>query len=246
MLRPFLGNLHCVNQCQVPVNIEPWARQQPLRASVNSFGYGGANAHVIIESARDYLLTHGYGSAHATRISSLAVEPIQMAVTASEATCNGVANGINGIDAKEGDRARVFTLSAFDQGAGKGWVAALCEYLKQRRHIADNDFLDSLAYTLNERRTVHPWKATVVARSVDDLITRLDEVNFVNISPKQKLGFVFTGQGAQWCGMGKELITAFPRFRKSLVACAAALERVGAPFNLLGMSFSRNKYKGID
>nr|A0A348HAX6.1 RecName: Full=Highly reducing polyketide synthase phiA; Short=HR-PKS phiA; AltName: Full=Phomoidride biosynthesis cluster protein A [fungal sp. ATCC 74256]BBG28498.1 putative polyketide synthase [fungal sp. ATCC 74256] len=232
---------------RVPIAIEPWSRPKPLRASVNSFGYGGANAHVIIESARDYLLSHGYDPSQAIRKSSLAVAPIQRAIAQCGPTrsgddgienglsksVNGNINGVNGIDAHEEDRARVFTLSAFDQAAGKGWVAALTEYLKQRRHIADEAFLDSLTYTLNERRTIHPWKATVIARSVDDLCVRLEGVHFVNVNPKQNLGFVFTGQGAQWCGMGKELIAIYPRFRKSLVACAAALERLGAPFDLL-------------
>jgi acyl transferase domain-containing protein len=74
----------------------------------------------------------------------------------------------------------------------------------------------------------------IKARSLDDLVANLQEgVHFANVSPKQKLGFVFTGQGVQYAQMGLELIDAYPRFRKSLVACAAALEQQGAPFDLL-------------
>ncbi|KAF1835370.1 hypothetical protein BDW02DRAFT_290387 [Decorospora gaudefroyi] len=36
---------------RVPTEAMPWPQDKPLRASINNFGYGGANAHVILESA---------------------------------------------------------------------------------------------------------------------------------------------------------------------------------------------------
>lgn len=39
----------------VPCEVLPWPENQPLRASVNSFGIGGANAHCIIESIDQFL-----------------------------------------------------------------------------------------------------------------------------------------------------------------------------------------------
>ena len=35
----------------VPTSLIPWPEDKPLRASINNFGYGGANSHVIIEAA---------------------------------------------------------------------------------------------------------------------------------------------------------------------------------------------------
>ncbi|KAI6355345.1 copper-binding transcription factor [Pyricularia grisea] len=46
-VQPFYGNL------EIPTRLMDWPEPepgQPLRASVNSFGFGGANAHVILES----------------------------------------------------------------------------------------------------------------------------------------------------------------------------------------------------
>ena len=46
-IKPFYGNL------QIPSDARPWpavSAGQPRRASVNSFGFGGTNAHVILES----------------------------------------------------------------------------------------------------------------------------------------------------------------------------------------------------
>lgn len=36
---------------QVPTQCVPWPRDHPKRASINNFGFGGANAHVIIDVA---------------------------------------------------------------------------------------------------------------------------------------------------------------------------------------------------
>ncbi len=39
----------------VPTELTPWPTQGLRRASINSFGYGGSNAHLIIDDALNYL-----------------------------------------------------------------------------------------------------------------------------------------------------------------------------------------------
>ncbi|KAJ6189933.1 hypothetical protein N7519_004841 [Penicillium mononematosum] len=222
---------------RVPITVEPWTCSSPRRVSVNSFGYGGANVHAILESAKDFLHARGFDPNVSTRRSAFAVRAIQEALQLGPTNGHSVANGHsftsgNGILAQS-TPTMLFALSAFDPTAGEAWAGKLVEYVTQRQSVPDAAFLRSLAFTLSNRRTIHSWKAVVAASSSWELISQLKKAQFVNIPPRRNLGFVFTGQGAQWCGMGKELINAFPRFQESLQRCGEALVRLGAPFDVL-------------
>ena len=49
-----------------------------------------------------------------------------------------------------------------------------------------------------------------------------------------RLGFVFTGQGAQWFAMGRELLDAYPTFRATLLEAERYLIELGATWSLTG------------
>lgn len=170
-------------------------------------------------------------------------------------TTNGISNGhtkdyINGFGDSEmsrlsSDRAgtnstptRLFILSSFDEAAGKQQAESLGTYLRHRSSQTDSKFLDNLAYTLNERRSNFPWKAAIPARSVSELAERLEDHDFklFKASKKPILGFVFTGQGAQWSGMGRELIDLYPIFRESITKASYYLNSIGASWNLIGIT----------
>jgi acyl transferase domain-containing protein len=87
--------------------------------------------------------------------------------------------------------------------------------------------LPDLAYTLSERRSRHFHRAFVVADS-----TNLDEGAFV-FGKKgvhiPKIGFVFTGQGAQWSQMGKSFIETFPAAKALLKRLDDVLQTLPKP-----------------
>ncbi len=136
---------------------------------------------------------------------------------------------------------RLFVWSSNEQ-SGIDRVANLHkDYLTSKlksQELRDDDketLLQRLSLTLAARRSVHPWKAFAVASSIEDLI---QELTYPPTKPKRaskapKLGFIFTGQGAQWHAMGRELCT-HQVFQQSLEAASAYLVSIGAGWSLLG------------
>ena len=222
-----MSNSTCVNSVyiyftlhKVPTSVQPWPAEIIHRASINSFGFGGSNAHVIIDDACGYLSSHGLTGAYK-----------------QAGQQSGKANGFAEQDTAEANRKdRVFVLSAFDNGSAKRQVEKLCVYLGSRQGNDSAQFLDDLAFTLCERRSALPWKAAFHAPSLPRLAEVLsgETLKFTK-EPKAKiLGFVFTGQGAQWYAMGRELINRYPIFRKSLVLADKIIKKLRAPWSLLG------------
>ncbi|OJJ48578.1 hypothetical protein ASPZODRAFT_1626836 [Penicilliopsis zonata CBS 506.65] len=219
---------------KVPTVPEPWSNDNGIRrASINSFGYGGTNVHCILEEAEGYLRSRG-------------IPPAQLrpptVLSHKESLVPGAVNG-HGSLCREGvlqedisESARVFVLSSFDETSGKAWAKRLADYLESLPRYKDG-FIDDLAYLLSERRTRHLWRAAFVASSRDQLVQALkaDTVKFTKSNPERPLlGFVFTGQGAQWHAMGRELIDIYPVFDHSICRAARHLQKLGAAWDLKG------------
>ena len=209
--------------------IEKWGVGGIRRASINSFGYGGTNAHAIIDDALHYLQARSLPTLH-RKIPSLLSESLKPAISHVNGDTVAVEDALLG--------KKLFTISAFDEKAGKQQAKNIASYLEERQDIASGKLLDDLAFTLNERRTVFPWKAAVSARSIDDLISLLkdEDLEFSKSSKPSTVAFVFTGQGAQWHAMGRQLFTAYPVYRKSIEQSSTHLQAIGAPWDLLGMA----------
>jgi acyl transferase domain-containing protein len=93
--------------------------------------------------------------------------------------------------------------------------------------------LDDLAFTLNERRSTFTWKVALVASTIEDLTQSLAQnIKARSAVRRPRVGFVFTGQGAQWAGMGKELLEAYPVFRNSVLEIDTYLDAIGSPFSV--------------
>lgn len=140
-------------------------------------------------------------------------------------------------------RVRLYLLSCFDQKGGRSQAKSLSEYLVDRLHGAEDRFLDDLAYTLGERRSQFDYKAVIAANSVPQLIERLDDesLKFKGPSGKKALAYIFTGQGAQWYAMGRELMGTYPIFYKTLVRANECMNTLGAPWDLIGKAISSQR-----
>lgn len=78
--------------------------------------------------------------------------------------------------------------------------------------------VQQLAQAAAAHRTAFEWRTGVVARSTDELNRRLGEIAAGTGRPTRalrgdaSLGFVYSGHGSQWEGMGRELLHSCPAF----------------------------------
>ncbi|PVH89083.1 putative polyketide synthase [Cadophora sp. DSE1049] len=238
-------NIHLEKwKLKVPTSPIPWKSEGSLRASINSFGYGGTNAHVILDDSKSYLMSHNLEGFVRTTSSPFPVElPTRNGDHSRDGDVkidpwNSVHKNSNGFSeqgvAQAEPRRRLFTLTANDESSGNQYAKNLAEYLEGVQTPVGEDWLDDLAFTLNERRSIFPWKAAVSATSTTELQHVLrSESRFSKVPRFPVVGFVFTGQGAQWYAMGRELIVRHPVFRQTLQRATVYLRSVGAPWSLI-------------
>ncbi|KAJ4865372.1 KR domain-containing protein [Trichoderma breve] len=181
---------------KVPTSIRPWPRHKRY-ISVNSFGFGGSNAHVVMEKVPFSLIDSPYDTQN--------VIP------------------------------RLFVLSAHDEGAAKRVVEKLGIYIEQHPEVFQKRLGRDMAYTLGERRSHLQWRIAITASSCSELANALNGVGATPMvaSKEPKVAFVYTGQGAQWAGMGKELMESHPIFANTISTCSDYLQEIGAEFSLL-------------
>ena len=148
-------------------------------------------------------------------------------------------NGVTDLNCQPSPKAspKLFVWSSSDEAGLKRQAASYHRHLSTVIDDASETYLADLAYTLASRRSILPWKSFLVADSVQDLEHKLLEGNLraVRSTRAPAIGFVFTGQGAQWPTMGQELLI-FDVFRKSLQEASRYLQSIGCPWDLIGKS----------
>ncbi|TVY85582.1 Reducing polyketide synthase [Lachnellula suecica] len=183
----------------------PWPRGKKY-ASINNFGFGGTNAHAVMEKAP-----------------ALPKQPVIKGTNDTQAT------------GTQAPAQRIFVLSAHDKPSLEAQMHLLTIYLEQRPEVFQNSLLSNLAYTLGQRRSILPYKVAIPARNSGELIPELaaPTIKPVRSTEEPRIGFAFTGQGAQWHAMGRELLDAYPVFASTMEKFDRCLLDLGADFSLL-------------
>ncbi len=165
----------------------PWPRTDKKRyAGISAFGFGGTNAHMILEEA-----------------------PLPESKP------------------EVSDReAHVFSYSSRNHAALKEFAERLISYLEEH----SNANVADICYSLNTGRARFAHRLSFVVKNLDELKAKLtafkenqeDKALFANVVEKKsdiKTAFLFTGQGAQYPQMGKELYDSQPVFRTAIDRC---------------------------
>lgn len=103
-------------------------------------------------------------------------------------------------------------------------------------------YMDKLAYTLDHRRSSLPWKSFALVDSASKLTRIKDLISRpIRSSEDLSIGFIFTGQGAVYNGMGVALL-GYPVFRDTLKSFDRELMRLGCEWSVFGKSLMQTHH----
>ena len=128
---------------------------------------------------------------------------------------------------------KLLIFSAADEDGIKRMTNKYVDYWS-RLHLGginlEYTYLANLAFTLASRRSILAWRSFSVAQSFSDL-SEIETSNAKPIRPTRlpRLSFIFTGQGSQWAGMGKELLSDYPSFQDDIRAMDKTLAHCPHP-----------------
>nr|AZF85946.1 type I polyketide synthase [Catenulispora sp.] len=182
------------------------ADQRPRRAGVSAFGISGTNAHVILEQAPAEQVA-GVGDADGdgelgaeaavTAPVAVAPEPVELPVVP-------------------------WVVSARSETGLAGQVARLRAF-----GLASDTSPEAIGSSLLTTRAALEYRAVVVGTDRDALLSGLADAGSWITGRASSVGrtaFLFTGQGSQWSGMGRELYAAYPVFAEALDEVCAHLD----------------------
>lgn len=188
----------------MPLSLLQWPINQVRRASINSFGYGGTNAHVIIDEPQRYLASH---ATHYHEITNHLIDSNRSLPSASATdTLNGdwVKIGQSGdLFVEKRDESnppkRHLLVLTHDNDEGVVRMATDLKGYLSKSHCDHSKILENLAYTLSLRRSKLSFRAAVSATSINDLLVSFDSIAKGLIRPQMyledpKICFVFTGK----------------------------------------------------
>lgn len=198
---------------------QPWpdTAGQPRRALVNSFGFGGTNANVVLEQAPS-----PRSSAADARRSHSALHVLPLGAR-SESALKELAARYRDLLSTKPDTRSV---------SNQGMQPALQDICRSAGMHREHGKLRLAATGSN---------AGEIAASLERFIAGEADNNCITCGPSAdtppRLCFVYSGMGTQWLRMGESLYRSEPVFRATLDRCSAALERL-AGWSLSALLYS--------
>ena len=256
---------------RLPVRVasepEAWPRREgrPARAGISSFGFSGTNAHVLVEE-------HGSVAVAGPRHSGESRNPV--AGGAGPAVAVGWPEGASEFRPAKGSAGvtgarerRLLALSGRTEEALHALAGRYVEWLEERAELltpvegggegpSGRELLADMAWTAGVGRSHHGCRAGLTFLKAEELREKLAELaggseagsgvsTARGTGGAPKVGFLFTGQGSQWPGMGRELYEQEPVFRAVLDRCEQEVKRLRGE-SLLEVMFEAGQGPELD
>ncbi|MEV7728898.1 amino acid adenylation domain-containing protein [Streptomyces sp. NPDC087917] len=202
----------------IPDRLIPWpAHRGPARAGVNSFGFGGTNAHVLLEAAPEQ------AAPEQAALDQAAPDQAAPDQTAPEPGTPAPIPAVH-------PSLRVLPLSAHDAAVLPELAAAVrAELAGAPDPYTAPVSLPDLAHSLAHHRQHHDVRLSVVYGTREELDGALAAYGRGEEHPRVQSGrtregqhadpvWVFTGMGPQWWAMGRELFETSPTYREAVEA----------------------------
>ncbi|WP_292877327.1 non-ribosomal peptide synthetase/type I polyketide synthase [Nostoc sp. NMS1] len=178
----------------IPTQRQKWPQQHQQRlASISSFGFGGTNAHVILEEAPLEIQNSKF------KIQKIdAIErPVQLLTLSAKS--------------KPALRELVQRYQTFLERNSAASLADICFTANTGRSHFDHRLAIAAESTIQLRETLDAFAS---GKQTSKLVS-----NQLDSKQRPKIAFLFTGQGSQYIEMGRQLYDTQPTFRQTLDYC---------------------------
>ncbi|UKZ74669.1 Type I Iterative PKS [Trichoderma virens FT-333] len=192
---------------EIARSLTPWPSTKTSRkAVVNSFGFGGTNAMLLLEFGRVYDGANNY--------------------------INGLDRDEHA-KPNEPKMPRLFPLSATSEHSLREAANDLTAYLKRRKDIRLDDLSHTLTGRRSQFQWRSSIVAEDVDSLIQSLSAK--DLARSKVPNKVANAFVFTGQGAQWATMGHDLLQSAEdsAFARSISVSEELLKKFGAQWSLV-------------
>ncbi|MEE2937647.1 MAG: type I polyketide synthase [Planctomycetota bacterium] len=220
------------SRVRVPRDSHPWDTEGPRVAGVSSFGFGGTNAHMVLQSS-----TEGLVSIKSKQTLSTKTEQPSKAGPFGAAAKQGLQTGVAQAPATEQSKRNLFPLVLPLSAKSSKTLQVVAADLKETIDQLGEDQLTNIIHTMGSGRQHFETRAAVAATDAAQMSERLGKLANGKRSPMIQIGQtppsgkpvvagMFTGQGSQYLNMGMGLYNSSGFFRDQMNRCEEIVQQI--------------------